>query len=117
LALYERAYGELQQGDDADVSSVQIFAPEVPVTLPTYARNAFAVAAAAETPRYIDVSFAITKLGRGEQVEILGSSRGATRTEERDLVQLIHTTSFRPRVVDGKIADAAPVVLRYHLGT
>ena len=39
----------------------------------------------------------------------------ATRTEKRDLIHLIETTTFRPRFIDGKLADTAPVVVRYAL--
>jgi hypothetical protein len=115
LAFYERAYRELQQSGDLQAST-QIFAPELPVTLPTFASNPFAPAARAESPRYIDAAFAVTKYGTGEQIKVLDTSSGATRTEERDLIRLIETTSFRPRVVDGTLADSAPVVVRYHLG-
>jgi hypothetical protein len=68
------------------MSTVQIFAPPVPVTLPTFEPNPFAFAAT-ESWRYIDVSFDITKYGCGERVEILDSSEGATRAEERDLTR------------------------------
>ncbi len=115
LAFYERAYRELQQSGDLQAST-QMFAPELPVTLPTFGSNPFASAVSAEAPRYIDVAFAVTKYGTGEQIEILDTSSGATRTEERDLIRLIETMSFRPRVVDGTLADSAPVVVRYHLG-
>jgi hypothetical protein len=112
LELYGRAYRELEQDDEARTS---IFSPEVPVTLPTYDPNPFASAATAESPRYIEVSFDITKHGRGERIEILETSRGATRAEERELIRSIESTNFRPRFVDGELADAAPVVVRYDL--
>ncbi len=115
LVFYERAYRELQESGDLQTSA-QMFGPEVPVTLPTFRPNPFASAASAESQRDIDVAFAVTKRGTGEQIEILGTSSRATRTEERDLMRLIQATSFRPRAVDGKLADAAPVVVRYPLG-
>jgi hypothetical protein len=62
------------------------------------------------------VSFDITKYGRGERIEILETSQGATRAEVRDLTRLIERTRFRPRFVDGKLPDSAPVVARYPLG-
>jgi hypothetical protein len=34
----------------------------------------------------------------------------------RDLTRLIERTRFRPRFVDGKLPDSAPVVARYPLG-
>lgn len=113
LGFYERAYRELQQGNDVEATA-QIFAPELPVTLPTFAPNPF-TSAATTSSRYIDVTFAVTKYGRGEQIEILATSKDVTREEKRDLIFLIESTSFRPRVVDGELADAAPVALRYRL--
>ena len=92
-----------------------MFSPEVPVTLPTYERNPFASAAAGTSARHTDVSFHVTKYGRAERIEMLASSKDTTRGEERDLMRLIESTSFRPRYVDGKLADTAPVVVRYYL--
>jgi hypothetical protein len=108
FALYERAYREFRQTGDVQAST-EMLAPELPVTLPTYRRNPFA-SAATESPRYIDGSFDVTRYGFGERIEILDTTKDATREEKRDL-----STSFRPRFVDGKLADAAPVALRYHL--
>jgi hypothetical protein len=115
LALYERANRELQQGVDAQETIAQVFSSEVPVTLLTVHPNPFVSAATAERSRYIDVAFVVTRYGRGERVEILETSVGTTRAEKRDLLRLIESTSFRPRFVDGEVANAAPVVLRYHL--
>jgi hypothetical protein len=113
--VYERAYRELRRSADEEASIAPIFAPELPVTLPTFEPNPLASNATAEPSRYIDVAFNVTKYGRGEQIEILDTSRGATRGEERDLIRLIEGTTFRLRVVDGKLADSAPVSVRYHL--
>jgi hypothetical protein len=113
LDVYGRAFRGLEQDDEARAS---IFAPDVPVTLPTYEPNPFASAAEAASSRYIDVAFAVTKQGEGERIEILETSRGATRTEQRELIRLIEESSFRPRFVDGALADTAPVLLRYYLG-
>jgi hypothetical protein len=115
LELYERAYRDVQPGADARTWTTQIFAPDVPTTLPTNEPNPFASAATGTASRFIDVSFAITKYGRGERIEILDTSSGATRAEERDLIHLIETTSFRPRFVDDKLADSAQVALHYRL--
>jgi hypothetical protein len=111
LEIYERAYGALQRDDDARTS---MFSPELPVTLPAYEPNPFASAASGKSSRYIDVAFDITKYGIGERIEVRDAS-GATRAEVRDLIRLIESTSFRPRVIDGQLADSAPVVVRYYL--
>jgi hypothetical protein len=113
IGLYERAYRELQQGADVPVATEQLFAPELPITLLSFEPNPFA--ATQESQRYIDVAFAITKYGRAEQIEILDTSKDVTRGERRDLTRLIELSSFRPRVVNGALAAAAPVTIRYPL--
>ncbi len=112
LNLYEQAVVELRQGDDASESMAEMFSPELPVALPTYAPNPLA---STESSRFIDVAFAITKYGESGEIEILDSSEDATRAEERDLVRLVQYGSFRPRAVDGELADSASVVVRYYL--
>lgn len=109
IKIYERAYRELEQDD---VARTSMFSPEVPIT---FAPNPFASIATAESSRYVDVSFDITKYGRGERIEILGTSKGATRDEKQDLIRLIENRRFRPRFVDGRPAAYAPVVVRYLL--
>ena len=112
LTLYEQAFAELRQGHDAREAMAQIFSPELPVMLPTYAPNPLASTASS---RFIDVAFAITQYGEAGQIEILDSSENATGTEEKNLIRLIKYGSFRPRAVDGELADSAPVVVRYYL--
>ena len=115
LRLYERAYRELRQRADVPASAAQIVSPELPVTLPTSAPNPFSAVTTTASSRYIDVSFAVTKYGQAREIEMLETSQGATRAEERDLIRLIESTTFRPRFVAGRPADAAPVVVRYDL--
>jgi hypothetical protein len=112
-ALYQRAYAELRQSGDIEAAT-QLFAPELPITLPAYQPNPF-VSLTTEPLRYIDVSFAVTQYGGAERIELLDTSKGATRTEQRELVRLIESTSFRPRFIDGEIAESASVVARYPL--
>ena len=116
LAIYERAHRELRTAAPAQTSIGSIFSPALPVTIPEYEPNPLDTSAASQSPRHIDVAFVVTKHGRGERIETLDTSRNATRGEERDLVRLIESATFRPRIVDGELAAAAPVTLRYHLG-
>jgi hypothetical protein len=111
--LYQRAYAELEQSGELEAAA-QLFAPDVPITLPANEPNPF-VASTAEAPRYLDVSFSVTSVGTADRVEFLQTSQGATRAEQREVARLIGNMSFRPRFVDGKIADSAPVVARYPL--
>jgi hypothetical protein len=112
--LYERAYRELEQGD-ARASATQLFSPDIPVTLLAHEPNPFTSAPTNEPSRYIDVAFEVTKQGNGKRVKILDTSADATRTEQRNLIRLIENATFRPRIVNGELADEALVTLRYHL--
>jgi hypothetical protein len=112
--IYEGAYRLLQRTGDQSATT-ELYSPELPVTLPTFEPNPLASTAGVEPSRYIDVAFDVTKYGRGERIEILETTKDATRAEKRDLVQLIEATTFRPRFIDGKLADSAPVVVRYAL--
>lgn len=112
--IYEGAYRLLQENDDA-LAITEVFSPELPVTLPTFQPNPFASAGTDEPARYIDVAFDVTKYGRGESIQILATSKDASRAEKRELIHLIGSTTFRPRFVDGALADSAPVTLRYGL--
>ena len=101
---------------DGDALAIaEIYSPELPVTLPTLRPNPFASSAEAEPSRYIDVAFDVTKYGAGERIQILETSKNATRAEKRDLIRVIETTTFRPRFADGNLAESAPVVVRYSL--
>lgn len=112
LSLYEESVAQLGQGDDARESMAAIFAPELPVMLPTYARNPLA---SLQSSRFIDVAFAINQYGEAGAIEVLRSSDDVSGTAQRALVRLIKYGSFRPRAVDGKLAESAPVVVRYYL--
>jgi hypothetical protein len=112
LTLYEQAIAELSQEDNARESVAQIFTPDVPVMLPTYATNRLA---SEVSSRFIDVAFTIDRHGKAAAIEILDSGANATGVEERAVVRLIKFGSFRPRTMDGELADSAPVVLRYYL--
>jgi hypothetical protein len=63
---------------------------------------------------HVDVAFAITKYGRARNVEILDATN-ATEADQADLVGLLKSSRFRPRLTDGEFADASPVVVRYEL--
>jgi hypothetical protein len=112
LEIYERAYAELRRDDEARAA---LFSPALPVTLPAHEPNPLAAVSAGAPSRYIDVAFDVTKYGRGERIAILDSGEGATRAEQRDLIRLIESMSFRPRFVDGVLAESARVFVRYGL--
>lgn len=103
---------EMLQSADAEPLRAEIFSPAVPVVLPAFRLNPLATPVSA---RYIDAAFEITRYGVGRRIEIIGSSPAVSDAAQADLVKLIKSNRFRPRAVDGALARAAPVVVRYYL--
>jgi len=112
---YQQAYEKLRDEGVDQESMRALFTPEVPVVLPTFQTNPLASAQTPDTTGHIDVTFEVTKFGRARRVEVLASTVSASREAEKDLIRRISNSVFRPRVVDGRVADAAPVVLRYYV--
>jgi hypothetical protein len=92
----------------------QIFSPETPIVLPTFAPNPLAPDRKQRGNRYVDVEFEIDDVGKSHHIHILPTTLDPGRTAEKQLVQLIARSHFRPRVVDGQLAGRAPVVVRYY---
>jgi hypothetical protein len=114
LEEYTRVY-ELLAEQGAHESIDRIFSPEIPVLLPAFAQNPLAPTREQRGDGYIDVSFEIDRYGKSHHIRILGATTDSTRTVEKRLLQFITGSRFRPRVVDGRFADSAPVVVRYFL--
>jgi tetratricopeptide (TPR) repeat protein len=115
LDTYEQAYAKLRS-DGVDAGSIKaLFAPDVPVVLPTFLPNPLVTQRTSDTTGHIDVTFEVTRYGRARRVEIVDSTTDASRQAERELVHQISRSVFRPRVIDGQVADAAPVAFRYYV--
>jgi hypothetical protein len=113
LAEYTRVY-ELLAERGAQESIDWFFSPEVPVVVPAFAPNPLSSRREQRDSGYIDVSFEIDKHGRSHHVRILGTTTDSPRAVEKRVVQFISGSRFRPRVVNGRLADSAPVVVRYY---
>lgn len=113
LRLYEQAYEDLRRHNVDQASIDELFAPDIPVVLPDFLPNPFAVAPDPE--RYIDVALEITRYGLGRKIEILDTSAGVTRAEQQALVRLIKGSRFRPRLTDGRFEDTGPIRVRYYV--
>ena len=112
LEQYARVLAQIETTVVAAPLIAEIFAPAVPIVLPTFLANPL------QTPssvRYIDVAFEITRFGESRRVEILGAAANVSDADKNDLLALIKGSRFRPRVTDGELARAAPVALRYYL--
>jgi hypothetical protein len=115
LDTYEKAHELIKQQDTPQAAIDALFSPELPIVLPTFFPNPLASPRTEDSRGFIDVAFDITKYGRSRNVEILDTTTNATKDEQDRLARLITRSYFRPRVVDGRIADRSPVVVRYYL--
>jgi hypothetical protein len=115
LAEYAAAYALLQRKGVEEQSIREMFAPDRPVALPVFLPNPLAVDDKGEASGHIDAAFEIDKYGRSRRVRILNATEDATRANERHVEHLILERRFRPRVVDGRVADGDHLVVRYTL--
>src|SRR5687767_6060630 len=104
----------LEQDGASQTSVEQLFGPPTPVVLPAFQPNPLARDATRAETGYIDVEFEITKYGRSRAVEILDNAN-ATHAAKQDLMTLIRSSRYRPRLTEGTFADATPVRMRYYL--
>jgi hypothetical protein len=114
LEQYQLAYEELKKAGIDQTSIDAIFAPSMPVVLPAFLSNPLA----SEAPGaigYIDVAFDVTPHGYAENVEVLGASKSVIKRVERDLVDLIEESPFRPRTTDGQFVESSRVEVRYYV--
>jgi hypothetical protein len=111
---YTLAHGMLEQAATEQASIAELFAPSLPVVLPSFEPNPLARDEARLATGHIDVAFEVNKFGRARAIEIR-AVENAGAAERAELVSLLKSNRFRPRLSDGRFADAAPVVVRYHL--
>jgi hypothetical protein len=111
---YTVAQEMLERAGADEASARELFAPELPVLLPSFERNPLAPDETRRATGHIDAAFVITKYGRARAIEIrdvVNAAGGA----ERDLANLLKSSRFRPRLTDGRFVDSPQVVVRYRL--
>ena len=117
LELYREAHDVLERNGAARASIDEMFAPEVPIklwgSLPATAYSMDSMPAEGSAG-YVAVTFEITKHGRARNVEIVDTTANTADDQKRRAVELVRKSLYRPRVVDGEIADAAQVLWRYY---
>lgn len=113
VKAYQQAYDLLERRNVAQTSIDEIFAPKIPVVLPTFLRNPLVSKKTPQSSGYGDVAFDINKYGWAKHIELLDTTGKVTRAAKKNLVRLIKRSNFRPRVTDGRVADTSRVVVRY----
>jgi tetratricopeptide (TPR) repeat protein len=113
LETYEAAYRELAGSSQASID--EVFSPKTPVVLPAFLPNPLASEQTPGSKAYIDVAFEISKYGKGDGIEIIGSTNNVTDASKKNLVRVIARRMFRPRLTAGRVVESSPVVVRYYL--
>jgi hypothetical protein len=90
----------------------RIFPPVIPRALPTMFGNPL-ITQEPGSIGYVDLGFEVDRYGRSSRARILAATDNSTRAVEKRLVQLVERSRFRPRIVDGQVADSGPIVVRY----
>jgi hypothetical protein len=115
LAEYAQAYDLLQRAGVGQESIREMFAPATPVPLPVSGANPLVGEEQGDDSGHVDAAFDIDKYGKSGRVRILEATPALTRAAEKHVEYVILQSRFRPRVVDGRIADRERVVVRYRL--
>jgi hypothetical protein len=104
-----------------------MFAPATLVALPVFSPIAFGASHEKSMPNppvsedseeargYVDAAVEIDRYGRCRHVRILDTTDDATRAVEKHVEHVIAQSRFRPKIVDGRVADRYSVVIRYPL--
>jgi hypothetical protein len=111
---YVLAHGMLERAGVDEAAVAELFVPTLPVVLPAFEPNPLARDETRPATGYIDVELEITKYGRARAVEIRAAVNAADDARS-DLVDLLRSSRFRPRLTDGRFDDSPPVAVRYHL--
>lgn len=112
LEQYEQAYSQLREKGVPQTSIDRLFAPPVPVVLPTFLPSPLVAEASAS---YIDVAFTINRFGASRDIDVVDATPDVTRSALNDAVRLIKHSRFRPRSTNGEFTDSEPIRLRYYL--
>ena len=115
LEAYEQVHALLTQEGVAQSEIDRIFAPAVPVLLPSFRLNPLAAEPPADSLGYIEIAFEIGKYGLTSGIDVLDTSTISNETVERNLVNWVRHNRFRPRADGGEIGHSAPVVARYYV--
>jgi hypothetical protein len=94
LAIYRQAYRLLDEHGIAGESIRGIFSPEMPVVLPDFVASPLISQASSTSTAYIDVEFVIGVDGKSDNIEILDTTRNATRAAEKELIRLVRHRAF-----------------------
>jgi hypothetical protein len=111
---YALARRVLEEARSDDQAAARLFRPALPVVLPSFEPNPLARDETRPATGHIDVSFAISKYGNADDIEIVGAAN-ADAAGRSALVALLKSRRFRPRYTMAGAPESAPIEVRYYL--
>jgi tetratricopeptide (TPR) repeat protein len=115
LDLYTEIYEYLKKQGFPQATIDEIFSPEAPIVVPTFLQDRFSPEHAAGATAYVDVTFEITRFGTTRRISVADPERNVLNAAEDRASRWVLKSHFRPRVVDGQLADAWRVAARYYV--
>ena len=117
LRLYSEAFEALQKLGATQRYLDEVFAPDVPVVLPTFNANPLARAQtkAAQTEKFINVSMVMSRYGRSLARDLSTSADPSLKNAEDAIRRIVTTSRFRPRFVDGEPQSRIEIEFRYYV--
>jgi hypothetical protein len=92
--LYEKTHAYLTHGGVAQASIDELFAPAIPILLPTFQPNLLAPDRAEGATGYVDVVFDVSRYGRTSRIRVLDSN--ASNAAQNRLTRWLVANRFRP---------------------
>ena len=117
LATYQQALDLLAEQRIPQPSIDEIFAPAIPIVLPTFRDNPLITEGTSGQQDWLEVAFVIESSGKSDDIEIIARSGDVPRATARELVQFIRRSRFRPRAENGQILNSAPITIRYYFSS
>jgi tetratricopeptide (TPR) repeat protein len=117
LQMYADAYQALVQLGASRRQLERIFAPEVPIALPTFNPNPLdttVVARNGSAEAYVDVRMRLSRYGRSRSRYVETTAGRAEKLLEKEIRSIIVRNRFRPRLVNGEPQHGSEVEFRYY---
>jgi hypothetical protein len=108
LRRYREAYQLLEEHGHGQ--ALEDLFPDTPVLLPAYGPSPFETPDDGVVSRHVDLSFEVSRYGKGRKVAVVETHGHATAEIEKEATRLVNRNRFRPRLVDGTVSTGTYTV-------
>ena len=112
---YAQVIALLNENDVSESEFNSIFPPQTPILLPAFSTHSLSTQQTPAAAGYVDIAFEIRDTGKATRIDVVGASPDLPREVERDVVNTIKFSRFRPIAANGQLLESAPVTVRYYV--